>query len=264
MFYFRCSIDFLSKRSFEELETEISQRYLAGIRFIPADRRDAREFTRADFAEHAFFNHDLDLIWDGDYKHFGFNLLEGVLWNWFPEPNSRSNWRHGSLERCLGVLLRQIDGVYDIRINPHTAGPTFDMWRTRVSFISRLTVQEVGALLARELFCGMRFIPTDGEAMRDAKEFETEGELLGHRIRLRNTSCGLKELTICPSPSFLNLLSPEETAILRGIDIQDWVKAPFRNHPWIRPSAYEDPLDSINAGFDIASSPGDHSDDEES
>lgn len=233
MFWFDCSIDFDADRPFDELTEEISHRYLGGLRFIPADRRDTREFTRAEFAEYALFNHDVDLIWDDSLGHFRMSVLEGANEEWFPDPDSWQGWRHGSLERWLHVLLRQIKGVRDIRINPNTAGPYLDVWQTKVRFISRRTVQEVGALLAQKLFCGFRFVPKDGQSMREARSFRTEHELLGHEIELTYDSLGYHVLSIQPSASFLKLLTAEEQGILRGLDISAWVKAPFKIHPVI-------------------------------
>src|SRR5207247_442902 len=112
-------IDFESERTFDELTAEFSRRYLGGLRFIPADRRDARDFTRAEFVEYPLFNHDLDLVWDDDYRHFRISFDESVTERWFTDPAAPLGWQHGSLERCLGVLLRQIPGVHGIRINPN-------------------------------------------------------------------------------------------------------------------------------------------------
>jgi hypothetical protein len=242
MAFFHCSINFQAQRTLDELEDEISRRYLGGLRFIPADRRDAREFTLAEFAEYPIFNHDVDLIWDEESPgHFRMSVLIGGTENWFPDPQSWVGWKSGSLQRCLGVLLRQIEGVSDIRINPNTAGPYLDSWQTRVKLNApRRTVQEAAALLAQKLFCGIRFVPSNAPTMRDATEFETEHELLGHRITFRDTREGYYELAIQPSPWLLERLTPDETARLRGLDIRPWVDAPFQNHPWIRPGYYDD------------------------
>jgi hypothetical protein len=110
MFFFSCSIDFQSDRTFDDLTAELSRRFLGGLRFIPADRRDAREFTRAEFAEHTVLNHDVDLIWDDWLGHFRLCVLKGENEVWFPDPQTWADWHHGSLERCLGVLLRQCRG----------------------------------------------------------------------------------------------------------------------------------------------------------
>lgn len=239
MFYFDCAIDFQSHLPFDELAHELSMRYFAGLRFIPADRRDAREFTRAEFTEYPVINHDVDLIWDEGLEGFRLCVLKGANEEWLANAESCLEMQPGSFARCLGVLLRQIDGVHSIRVNPNTAGPYLDVWQARVRFNSRRTVQEVGAILTQKLFCGFRFVPASGASMRSAVSFRTEHNLLGHQIELNYDSMlGHHILSIEPSSALLDQLTLDERRILRGLDISNWIKAPFLLHPWVRPSSF--------------------------
>jgi len=241
MVVFRCSITFRSDRDFDYISEELSYRYLGGLRLIPADRRLTREFTREACSEYPLFSHDLELVWDEDdgvYRLYLHECENEQLSSYLSDHLDR---KHGSFERCLGVLLRQIDGVHDICINSHTAGPYLDVWQAKVPLYSRRTIQEIGALLAQKLFCGFRFVPADGATMRVAQSFQTESELLGHQVRLGfGSEQGQYELSIDPSPSFLKLLMPHEHDILRLIDIQEWVKGQFRTYTWIRPGNAEE------------------------
>jgi hypothetical protein len=73
--------------------------------------------------------------------------------------------------------------------------------------------------------------------MREATVFHTEHDILGHRIELRKDRISPYCLSVNPSKWLLKLLTRQERSNLRGMDISEWLKAPFRNHPCIRVEA---------------------------